>query len=44
MKEYSDYYISIPSKETPKIQEAHAIVGHILCGLVEEKIFSEYKK
>jgi D-sedoheptulose 7-phosphate isomerase len=44
MKDYSDYFISIPSRETPKIQEAHAIVGHILCGLIEEKLFKHIEE
>jgi len=39
MKELCDYYLDIPSAETPKIQEGHAMVGHILCGLVERALF-----
>ena len=34
-----DHCIEIPSAETPKIQEGHIIVGHIICGLVEERMF-----
>jgi len=34
-----DYLIEIPSSDTPKIQEGHLVVGHILCGLVENAIF-----
>lgn len=34
-----DYLINIPSSKTPRIQEAHAALGHILCGLVEEEIY-----
>jgi D-sedoheptulose 7-phosphate isomerase len=37
-KDIADYAISIPSKETPRIQEAHITVGHIICGLVDEII------
>jgi D-sedoheptulose 7-phosphate isomerase len=44
MKELSDFYIDVPNSSTPKIQEGHSIVGHIICGIIEEKIFSEYKK
>lgn len=40
MKSLSDYLIYIPSTDTPRIQEAHILVGHIICQLVEEKIFS----
>ncbi|MBK9579566.1 MAG: D-sedoheptulose 7-phosphate isomerase [Fibrobacterota bacterium] len=38
-----DICIEIPSRETPRIQEAHILVGHILCCLVEEAIFSDLK-
>jgi D-sedoheptulose 7-phosphate isomerase len=34
-----DHCIEIPSADTPKIQEGHIIVGHIICGLVEEQMF-----
>ena len=39
MDNNSDFIIKIPSKNTAKIQEGHAVVGHILCGLVEKIIF-----
>lgn len=39
MKEYSDYLLDIPSKDTPRIQEAHIMIGHIICQLVEEQYF-----
>lgn len=32
--------LSVPSRETARIQECHIMVGHIVCGLVEEAIFS----
>jgi D-sedoheptulose 7-phosphate isomerase len=35
----SDYLINIPSTDTPRIQEAHIMVGHIICELVESKLF-----
>lgn len=34
-----DYCICVPSSETPKIQEGHIILGHIICGLIEFEIF-----
>jgi D-sedoheptulose 7-phosphate isomerase len=34
-----DYLLEVPSSETPKIQEGHLVLGHILCGLVEEELF-----
>ena len=36
LKPLSDYLINIPSKNTPRIQECHMLLGHILCELVEE--------
>jgi len=39
LKSVSDYLINIPSTDTPRIQESHILVGHIICQLVEEKIF-----
>jgi D-sedoheptulose 7-phosphate isomerase len=39
MKEISDYLFNVPSDITPRIQESHILIGHIICELVEEKIF-----
>ena len=39
MKELSDYLIDIPSRNTPRIQEGHMLLGHIICQLVEELYF-----
>jgi len=39
LKSLSDYLINIPSTDTPRIQESHIMVGHIVCELVEEIIF-----
>jgi D-sedoheptulose 7-phosphate isomerase len=39
MKDLCDYYFDVPSADTPKIQEGHAVLGHILCGLVERALF-----
>lgn len=39
MKEVSDILINVPSKDTPRIQESHIMIGHIVCQLVEEKLF-----
>jgi D-sedoheptulose 7-phosphate isomerase len=41
MKEISNYLINIPSTITPRIQESHIMVGHIICELAEELFFSE---
>jgi D-sedoheptulose 7-phosphate isomerase len=40
-KSLVDYVLSIPSKDTPRIQEAHILAGHIVCYLVEEALFGE---
>lgn len=39
MHELCDFVLEIPSGDTPKIQEGHLVLGHILCGLVENAIF-----
>ena len=39
MREICDYLLEVPSSVTPKIQEGHAVLGHILCGLVENALF-----
>ncbi len=41
LKEMSDYVLFIPSKDTPRIQEAHITAGHNICYLVEEALFGE---
>ena len=39
MIELCDFLLAVPSAETPKIQEGHLVLGHILCGLVERAMF-----
>lgn len=39
MKDAGDYLLNVPSSDTPRIQESHIMVGHIICELVEAKIF-----
>ena len=36
--------ITVPSADTPRIQEAHVMIGHIICGLVEEDLFGTKEK
>ena len=43
LQKYSDVVISVDSKKTTRIQEIHAIVGHILCECVEETMFANQK-
>ncbi|HMK18135.1 MAG TPA: D-sedoheptulose 7-phosphate isomerase [Chitinophagaceae bacterium] len=40
MRTFCDHLINIPSTDTPRIQESHIMVGHIICQLVEEKYFT----
>ncbi len=40
LKPLCDYLINIPSADTPRIQECHMLLGHIICQLVEEKLFA----
>lgn len=41
MKEISDYLLNVPSTDTPRIQESHIMLGHIICQLVEEQYFAK---
>ena len=40
LKAYSNVLINIPSSDTPRIQESHIMIGHIICQLVEENLFA----
>jgi len=44
MKSLSDHLINVPSTDTPRIQESHILLGHIICQLVEEKLYPTEKK
>ncbi|MFN4893995.1 MAG: SIS domain-containing protein [Bacteroidota bacterium] len=39
MRDLSNLWIGVPSQDTPRIQEAHITIGHIICQLVEEAYF-----
>ncbi|HYA88214.1 MAG TPA: D-sedoheptulose 7-phosphate isomerase [Nitrospirota bacterium] len=39
MDAHCDHLVKIPSSDTPRIQEAHIVIGHIICELVEKKLF-----
>jgi D-sedoheptulose 7-phosphate isomerase len=41
MKDSADYCICVPSNETPRIQECHILIGHVIAGLVEQTVFHE---
>jgi D-sedoheptulose 7-phosphate isomerase len=39
LKEHARIVLDVPSRETPRIQEVHAVIGHILCDIVEQELF-----
>jgi len=39
MKALADYLLNVPSSDTPRIQECHIMLGHIICEMVEATIF-----
>lgn len=39
MKDVCNYLINVPSNDTPRVQESHITIGHILCEIVESNIF-----
>jgi len=41
LKSAADYCLCVPSDETPRIQECHILIGHIISELVERAIFRE---
>ncbi len=40
MKDWCDTLIQVPSKDVPRIQECHILIGHIICELIEKELFS----
>jgi D-sedoheptulose 7-phosphate isomerase len=41
LRSVSDHLVNIPSTDTPRIQECHIMIGHIICEMVEEKLFPQ---
>ncbi len=39
MKNVSDFLVNVPSTDTPRIQESHILIGHIICELIETALF-----
>jgi D-sedoheptulose 7-phosphate isomerase len=39
--EIADYCIQVPASETPRVQECHILIGHIICTIVEKAIFQD---
>ena len=40
----TDFTINVPSSDTARIQECHILIGHILCGIVEDSIYGSSKR
>jgi D-sedoheptulose 7-phosphate isomerase len=40
LKNICEYLINVPSEITPRIQESHILIGHIICEIIEDKIFN----
>ncbi|MDG1945198.1 MAG: D-sedoheptulose 7-phosphate isomerase [Halioglobus sp.] len=41
MRELCDHCLCVPSGDTPRIQEAHILIGHTICGMVELALFKD---
>lgn len=41
MKDFTDILLNVPSTDTPRIQESHIMIGHIVCELVETEMFGK---
>ena len=41
LESVADYVLRVPSNHTPRIQESHILIGHIICGAVERNLFGD---
>ena len=41
MRNICDVLINVPSQDTPRVQESHITIGHIICEIVEKELFAE---
>jgi len=39
LAQISDFIIRVPSADTPRIQESHILIGHIICEIIEQNLF-----
>jgi D-sedoheptulose 7-phosphate isomerase len=39
LRDVADVLLNVPAQETPRIQESHILLGHTICGLVEDEMF-----
>jgi len=44
MKAFCDYCIQVPATSTPRIQESHIMLGHIICSLIEGTLFDSQEE
>lgn len=44
MKKIADVCICVPSTDTPRIQESHIMIGHIICEIIESTLFENPNK
>ena len=44
MTDFADYLIAVPSSDTPRIQEVHILIGHVICQIVEHELFENLKQ
>ncbi|MGP1515210.1 MAG: D-sedoheptulose 7-phosphate isomerase [Bacteroidales bacterium] len=42
MRDIADILLNVPSKDTPRIQESHIMIGHIICEMVEKQLFEKF--
>lgn len=41
MAHIADYAIIVPSNDTPRIQESHILIGHMICDIIEKELFGD---
>ncbi len=41
MAKMADFAVVVPSDATPRIQESHILIGHIICDIIEKELFGE---
>jgi D-sedoheptulose 7-phosphate isomerase len=41
MKDLCDWWLPMPSADTPRIQEGHMLIGHLICQLIEAEVFGK---
>ncbi len=44
VKAYCDHLLNIPSDDTPRIQECHILIGHIICEIVEKNMYESEER